>query len=317
MLLTTEIMVADIVANAAMLMRVKIDRATVTRYTKEMEAGAQFPPILIFRVDDELILADGFHRHSAYQKLGLEKIQAEVRVGTLDDAILAAVKADAHEGLQRTPADKEKGVKALLACERWRAMSDREIAREAGVGYSLVAKLRKVSIQLPAAGSSIAANRETRRGKDGKLRPAHRSRPAAAPAVPSYKPPPLPTFTREQIGAPAAGTEDEQDPDSPPGVTRGQAFTAKHGHVHIRPLNEKLRAEKEKRATSFVSALRDFAKPTQELMKHAMEPTELLAALQDMSGRAMRDKFTERMDAIEPMLTLLTAINAMRAKKAA
>jgi hypothetical protein len=69
-------------------------------------------------------------------------------------------------------------VKALLASKTWRTMSDREIAREAGVGYSLVAKLRKVVIQVPATGTSIATSKPTRTGKDGKRYPATRGSPA-------------------------------------------------------------------------------------------------------------------------------------------
>src|SRR6516164_777333 len=131
--ITTEIAVADIIANAAIMMRLKLNRPTVTQYAKAMEAGAVFPPMIVFDVDGELILTDGFHRHSAYQRLGVEKVHADVRIGTLDDALLAAVKADAHEGLARTNADKEKAVKALLASEKWRDMSDRQIAQAAGV----------------------------------------------------------------------------------------------------------------------------------------------------------------------------------------
>ena len=310
MVQTTKISVANIVAKAAMMMRVKLDKPTVTKYAKAMEDGAQFPPILVFEIDEQLILADGFHRYSAYQKLGTTEIQAEVRFGTWDDALLAAAKADAHEGLARSPADKEKAVKALLACECWRALSDREIAREAGVGYSLVAKLRKVVIQVPAAGTSIATNRATRLGKDGKRYPATRSKPVAAPA---YKPPPpMPKFTREQIGAPAEGTEKEQDPDSPPGVTRAMAFTAKHGHVHIRPLADKERAEREKKATSFVAGLRDLNMLSDELLNHSMGPDDLLATLREMNGKSMLNKFDARMSAIKPLLTYLNALLVLR-----
>jgi hypothetical protein len=77
-------------------------------------------------------------------------------------------------------------VKALLASEKWRGMSDREIANAAGVGAPFVRK-----------------------------------------------------FTWQQIGAPKPGTEQEQDPDSPPGVTRAMAWSAKHGHVQLVPLDEK------------------------------------------------------------------------------
>jgi hypothetical protein len=84
----------------------------------------------------------------------------------MDDAILDAVRANAHEGLARTNADKEKAVKALLASEKWREMSDGEIANAAGVTRPVLLKLRKVSNQDVMVTSSSAANRATRLGKD-------------------------------------------------------------------------------------------------------------------------------------------------------
>jgi hypothetical protein len=122
-----------------------------------------------------------------------------------------------NEGLKRTNADKEKSVKALLACERWCGMSDREIAHAAGVGDKFVAKQRKHSVSVAVARTSNTTNKETRLGKDGKRYAARRPTKSTAAPVPvraAHKPPPSPKLTREQIGAPAAGTEYEQDPNN-------------------------------------------------------------------------------------------------------
>ena len=311
---TTQIEVVDILASKAMMMRAKLNDKTVARYAKAMQGGATFPPILVFEVGDKLILADGYHRYSAYKKLGIEKIEADVRIGTMDDALLAAVRANAHEGLQRSNADKEKSVKALLASEKWREMSDGEIAREANVSRSYVQKLRSVTIRPATVAGQNATKVESRMGKDGVRRPVVRSAPASAPATP-YKPPPLPKFTREQLGAPAEGTEHEQDPDSPPGVTRAQAWSAKYGHVHIRPLDERLKAEREKTVISFITALRELIKPAAELLKHDIDPHDFMMALYGIKGNAMMSKFEERMGAIEPLLTRLIALNTMRQRK--
>lgn len=326
MLQTTEIDVADIISNKAMLMRVKVDGSTVRQYAKAMESGAVFPPVICFEVDGDLILTDGFHRVAAYKSRGIEKIQADVRIGSMDDAILAAVRANAHEGLARNNADKEKAVKALLASEKWRGMSDREMSREAAVSPTLVGKLRKASIQLSTADSSIGANRETRVGKDGKRRPVIQSKPKppntpilALPAPPTptpSNPPPLPKFTPEQLGAPPPELAKEQDPDSPPGVTRAMAWSQKYGHVHLRPLDERLRAEQEKKVTSFIAWLRDLEKPADALMKCALDPDQFFATLRDMKGAAMATKFRDRMAALEPLITHLNALCAsLRAAK--
>lgn len=319
---TTEINVADIVANKAMMMRQEISKKTITKYAKDMEAGADFPPVICFEIDGQYILVDGFHRCGAYQKLGIEKIQADVRLGTIDEALLVAVRADAHEGLARSNADKEKAVKALLASGKWSRETDGFIANAAGVSRPYVLKLRKVAIQDVTVTSSNATNKATRRGADGKNYPATRSKPKAveppttAAPISSHRIP-LPKLTWQQLGAPAPGTEDEQDPDSPPGTTRAMAYSYKHGHVHIMPLDDKSRLQREQKVTSFITALRDLAKPVAELMKHDMDSAEFLVTLRDMKGNALAAKFDERMSAIEPLLTRLTALNAMRAKKAA
>jgi DNA-binding CsgD family transcriptional regulator/uncharacterized ParB-like nuclease family protein len=350
MALTTEIKIGEIGTPKALMMRIKLDPKTVTKYVKDMEGGASFPPILVFEVDGKMVLADGYHRHSAYQKRGIETVHADVQIGTMDDAILAAVRANAHEGLKRSDADKEKAVKALLASDKWCGMSNREIGREAGVHHTTVEKIKKSMKSIGYVANRNDTNKATVLCKGGRRYPATRSKPkskpveqidtsskkgapgpvqapdvgpAAAPAAstvasavtPPYRAP-LPKLTWQQLGAPAPGTEDEQDPDSPPGVTRTMAWTRKHGHVHIRPLDEKLRVQREQKVTSFITALRDLGKPATELMKHDMDPDEFFATLREIKGAALATKFRERMEAIEPLLTRLNALSAgLRATK--
>ena len=321
MLQTTKIDVAEVIANMAMLMRVKVDKKTVTEYARAMEGGAEFPPIVCFQVDGELILVDGFHRLGAYKKNGVEKIDADVRIGTLDEALMVAVRANAHEGLARTNADKEKAVKALLASAKWRGLTDIQIANEAAVAKSFVQKHRKASIHLASEATSTDTSRQSRRGKDGKNYPATRSKPTNAAAVPTFspaKPQSFPKFTHEQLGAPSPETANEQDPDSPPGVTRALAYVQKHGHVHLRPLDEKLRASREKMVTSFIATLRELAKPAAELLKCELEPEEIIATIEGMrnggSTVAMK-KFDERLAVIQPLLSKLNAFSAIRNTK--
>jgi hypothetical protein len=323
MLQTTEIDVADIISNKAMLMRVKVDGSTVRQYAKAMEGGAVFPPVICFEVNGDLILTDGFHRVEAYKSRGVQKIHADVRIGSMDDAILAAVRANAHEGLARTNADKEKAVRALLASEKWCGLSDRQIAQEAGTGHQLVGKLRKVAVQVVARPPESAPIHNSVVGKDGKRYPAKKPKsekpatPAPTAAKPaSVSPPPLPKFTPEQLGAPPPELAKEQDPDSPPGVTRAQAWSAKYGHVHIRPLDERLRAEQEKKVTGFIAKLRDLERVADELMNCALDPDQFHATLRDIKGAAMATKFRDRMAALEPLVTHLNALSAaLRAAK--
>ena len=66
-----------------------------------------------------------------------------MRTGTLRDAVLFSVGANAAHGLRRTNADKRRAVETLLADAEWSAWSDREIARRCCVHHDMVAVARK------------------------------------------------------------------------------------------------------------------------------------------------------------------------------
>ena len=65
-----------------------------------------------------------------------------MRQGTLRDAILFSVSANASHGLRRTNEDKRRAVLTLLNDPTWVQWSDREIARHCRVGADLVGKMR-------------------------------------------------------------------------------------------------------------------------------------------------------------------------------
>ncbi|HEY3379563.1 MAG TPA: MT-A70 family methyltransferase, partial [Armatimonadota bacterium] len=73
---------------------------------------------------------------------GLETFPAEIRPGTLRDAVLYAVGANATHGLRRSNADKHHAVALLLVDRVWGAWSDREIARRTHTSAPFVAKMR-------------------------------------------------------------------------------------------------------------------------------------------------------------------------------
>lgn len=122
--------------------REDIDIETVDEYVEAMKEGDKFPPVVVFNDGAKYWLADGFHRYHASNKIGYLEIEAEVHSGTLRDAILYSVSANAKHGLRRTNEDKRKAVLTLLNDEEWSQWSDREIARQAEVSKSFVNKLR-------------------------------------------------------------------------------------------------------------------------------------------------------------------------------
>lgn len=136
------------------------------------------PPAVVYRdpADCTHWLSEGFHRHAGYRDAGRTHIPCEVRDGDRTAALLNAVASNQSHGLKRSPEDKRLAVRLVLAAEPdW---SDRRIADHIGVGYSLVADVRKELSppQVPDSGTcepnqvpeSGTCEPRKRVGKDGK-----------------------------------------------------------------------------------------------------------------------------------------------------
>ncbi|WP_322470273.1 hypothetical protein SOM08_06105 [Hydrogenophaga sp. SNF1] len=135
--------------------RVEIDMEVVGDYAEAVKVGIDFPPIVVFNDGADQWLADGFHRYHAHKQAGKASIGAEVREGTVRDAILYSLGANGAHGLRRSNADKRKSVLTLLADPEWSQWSDRKIAEACGVTHPFVASLRKppevVTVTTPRA----------------------------------------------------------------------------------------------------------------------------------------------------------------------
>ncbi|HHP7236630.1 MAG TPA: ParB N-terminal domain-containing protein [Desulfobacterales bacterium] len=135
--------ISRIVVNDSVQQRVQVDEKVVEDYFDEIDAGAQFPPLVVFDDGQDLILADGRHRYEAFRLAEVETVDVEVREGTVRDAILYAVGANADHGLRRTNADKRMAVETLLKDQEWARWSDGEIARRARVSQAFVSSVRR------------------------------------------------------------------------------------------------------------------------------------------------------------------------------
>ena len=122
--------------------RTQISEDTVSDYAEAMQAGDQFPPITVFHDGVDYYLADGFHRLHAAKRLHKASIQADVRTGTLRDAILYSLGANRDHGLRRSNADKRKCVQTLLEDFEWGELSVNEMARICGVSPQLVTAVK-------------------------------------------------------------------------------------------------------------------------------------------------------------------------------
>lgn len=133
-----------VAADDAQMRAAGTDAAIVGEYMEALEAGAVLPPIIVYRNgEDRCHVADGFHRVEAAKKLGRTEIVADVRHGTLRDAIMHAAGANASHGVRRTNADKRRAVMTLLNDRQWSKWSDRKIGEACKVDHKTVAAIRR------------------------------------------------------------------------------------------------------------------------------------------------------------------------------
>jgi hypothetical protein len=152
---STPILVSSIQDGGAQMRVESIRVETVNEYAEEMLEGTKFPPVIVFHDGADYWLADGFHRVAAATKINLESIDADVRNGTMRDAILYGAGANASHGLRRTHADKRRAVERLLSDPEWARWSDRKVAEAAKVDHKTVAKIRReLAGEIPTAPTS-------------------------------------------------------------------------------------------------------------------------------------------------------------------
>lgn len=123
--------------------RAAIDPELISEYANAMTDGAEFPPLTVFRDGSDYYLADGFHRIAAAEEAGIAHMVCTVERGSVRDAILHAVGANATHGQRRTNLDRRRAVETLLNDPEWARWSDNEIARRVQVSPTTVGTIRK------------------------------------------------------------------------------------------------------------------------------------------------------------------------------
>lgn len=125
--------------------RVNLNNDAIGDYKDVIFSGGTLPPVELIKDGDTYYLWDGFHRHAAYQRLGIMTIPVNIRKGTRQDAILASVGANQTHGIRRTNADKRRAVDMVFNLmdsvkENW---TDQRIAELTGVSAMFVGNVRK------------------------------------------------------------------------------------------------------------------------------------------------------------------------------
>ncbi|MFI2620312.1 transcriptional regulator [Streptomyces sp. NPDC018584] len=133
------------------------DAAHVARLA---ELDESLPPILVERSTMRVI--DGMHRLLAACAQGRRTIEVQFFDGTAEEAFLLAVRSNMAHGLPLSWEDRRAAAERILTqCSH---LSDRVVARTAGIGAKTVAALRSAS-------AGVTPYPQARMGRDGKLRP--------------------------------------------------------------------------------------------------------------------------------------------------
>ncbi len=152
----------ELVLDPNLNLRDRLDDFTVERYA---DAWERLPPVTVYEVDGQWLLADGFHRHAAAVMRGLQTMPAEVRIGTFADALDFVAGVNLFHGLPLTRAERRRAVEVKLKLHHdW---SDRRLSEELAVSRDLVAKMRRQlqeGNQIPMGLGRV--------GADGKTYPA-------------------------------------------------------------------------------------------------------------------------------------------------
>ena len=156
-------------ATAATQVRVRLDKDVVEEYAANMLDGVDFPAIDVFTEDDHVfVLADGFHRLVAAATAKKKYIQANVYDGSLRDALIFALNANAEHGLRRTNADKRNAVELALKDPELGGLRPQEIADLCRVTRRTVEKIMREQELQSANGSQNKNDSQVGNGSEPK-----------------------------------------------------------------------------------------------------------------------------------------------------
>ena len=135
--------IENVEATTATQVRVKLHKDVIDLYEKDIRAGQDMPPVVVFseKGSERNILADGFHRIVAHVNAEKDEIEVEVHEGNMHDALAYALQANRQHGLRRSNADKINAVKMALKDPVFSSLTQAEIADLCGVSRETVSRV--------------------------------------------------------------------------------------------------------------------------------------------------------------------------------
>jgi len=134
---------ASITLDAAVNIREQLDEETIQWY---MEVFNQLPPVIVYRWNGQTLLADGFHRYAAAERLGKREIAVEIREGSQDDAWVFAATANFRHGRNLSLLERDRAIaRVYLLKPDW---GYRRVSKEFKCASSLVQRIIKAQKRL-------------------------------------------------------------------------------------------------------------------------------------------------------------------------
>lgn len=162
--------------------RAQTSQAVIEEYAQAMRDGDRFPPVTLVREGDVYWPGDGIHTCFAALLADQSDVEAIVKDGTRQDALLIALAANARHGQRRTDADKEHAIH--LARKEFPDVSKARIAEMCRVSWHKVEKV--LSADKPTTPAVVQVQKkdgttyEMQTGKIGKT-PTSRARRESEP----------------------------------------------------------------------------------------------------------------------------------------
>jgi len=153
--------ISKIKANPDFMMRDKLDTKMVADYKERLTTILKSAPIMVYEVDGDYLLTDGFHRLAAARQLNMDTIPAIVHKGTFREAYAAACLANLQHGKPLTRPERKKAIRDYIKLKV--KLSNVAIAAAVGVSEITIRRYRR---ELEAEGE--IEPQEKREKQDGK-----------------------------------------------------------------------------------------------------------------------------------------------------
>lgn len=135
-----KVAIAAISFDESLQVRANQNPRVVAEYAELMKEGERFPPVQLFRENDQLFIGDGWHRLLAARLLGYTSFPAIINIGGRKAALKFALSANSCHGLPRTNEDKLRAL--AMASAEYLNLSNRELARICAVSEAFVRSQR-------------------------------------------------------------------------------------------------------------------------------------------------------------------------------